>query len=192
VRHLVELHGGTVEAWSPGEGEGSTFAIRLPLLAAAPSQTSGERPLQTAAALPSREVLPSLAGLRILVVDDEPETVELLETVLDSCGAEVRTARSAAEAVAALDGWIPHVLISDIEMPGEDGYALVRRVRQLPRDRGGEVPAIALTAYARPEDRVRTLAAGFDLHLAKPVEPAVLAAAVARVAHSRAASASST
>jgi signal transduction histidine kinase/ActR/RegA family two-component response regulator len=177
VRQLVELHGGTVRAESAGEGQGATFTVELPisLLRSQPvveqahPATSGPVPFT-----PS----PVLHGARLLVVDDEPDTLETLRTVLALCGAEVQTAASAAAALAVLESFDPTVLISDIGMPGEDGYAFIRRVRALPAERGGAVPALALTAYARVEDRVRVLDAGFQMHAPKPIEPAELVALV--------------
>ena len=134
---------------------------------------------------------PVLAGLRVLVVDDEPDARRLLSAVLERCKAEVHAAASAAEAMALIDGAgmncaaeprFPDVLLSDIGMPGEDGYGLIRRIRQLPTDRGGSIPAVALTAFARAEDRQRVLSAGFQAYISKPVEPEALVAAVARLA----------
>jgi signal transduction histidine kinase len=173
VRHLVELHGGTVTAESAGEGRGATFAVRLPALPARPAAADGG-----AGRPPGR----GAGGLRVLVVDDEPNTREMLALVLSGCGAEVTTVASAREALEALPRVRPDVLISDLAMPGEDGYALIRRVRALPAEEGGRVPAVALTAYALAEDRARALSAGFQLHLPKPVDPAELAAVVENLA----------
>ena len=121
----------------------------------------------------------SLRDLRILVVDDDAEGLELAALILINAGAEVRTSRSAAAAMAVLEGWIPDVLVSDLAMPDEDGFSLLRRVRRLMTLRGRRLPALALTAYGRAEDRIRVLAAGFSLHLAKPVNPAELVLCVA-------------
>jgi len=182
VRHLVELHGGLVLAESAGEGKGSTFIVRLPLAAsldnAAPTQSSG-----TAVSVidtPGRTS--QLDGIRVLMVDDEFDARELVATMLERCGAEVRAVGSAQQALDEVDGWRPNVLIADIGMPGEDGYSLIRKLRALPRDRGGHTPAVALTAYARAEDRVRALSAGFQVHLSKPVDRGELANVVARLA----------
>jgi hypothetical protein len=130
-------------------------------------------------------VLADLAGVRVLVVDDEPDSNAAVQAVLAHCGAEVRVAGSAQQAREILGGWRPDVLVSDIGMPEEDGYAFVAALRARPTEDGGDLPALALTAYARTDDRVRMLAAGFQMHLAKPVDPSELAAAVARLAVSR-------
>ncbi|HEY8022745.1 MAG TPA: ATP-binding protein, partial [Thermoanaerobaculia bacterium] len=185
ARHLVELHGGTIAAESAGLGSGSTFTV---VLAAqpAPGAGGGERGAAPGAgALASWNAPGTLAGVRVLVVEDELDTRELLVRVLERCGAEVAAAPSVAAAMAAITGFdrpLPHIVVSDIGMPEEDGYVLLRRLRERPPEQGGAIPAIALTAYARSEDRHRALAAGFATHLAKPIEPAELVAAVARLA----------
>jgi PAS domain S-box-containing protein len=180
VRHLVELHGGTVEAESPGEGLGATFTVLLPVAPVYRSVGVEERVHPAAKdTLPSYECPDRLDGLRVLVVDDEPDTRELLKTGLGQCGAEVMTAGSAGEALEAIRRVVPDVLISDIGMPEEDGYELIRRVRELPAEGGGRVPAIALTAYARVEDRMQALRAGYEMHVPKPVELAELVAVAA-------------
>jgi PAS domain S-box-containing protein len=180
VRHLVELHGGAVRAESDGPGMGATFVVSLPLLAHSRQILSvGERPEQPVLVkAESREGSTMLEGLRVLIVDDEPDARELFTLMLTRCGAEVKTAASAKEALDYLETWKPSVLVADIGMEGEDGYALIRKVRALPREKGGQIPALALTAYARPEDRLRTLSAGYQIHLAKPVDRAQLAAAL--------------
>jgi CheY-like chemotaxis protein len=132
-----------------------------------------------AVTLPPIDCPPSLNGLRILIVDDELDALEYFSAVLRHCGGEVVAVTSAREALAALDQSVPDVLISDIGMPGEDGYALIQKVRARPAERGGRVPAVALTAYARSEDRMRALAAGFQMHLPKPCEPQELTMIVA-------------
>ncbi|HYE21482.1 MAG TPA: GAF domain-containing protein [Tepidisphaeraceae bacterium] len=186
VKQLVELHGGSVRAKSAGPGAGATFIVALPLTAvdAAPAADDepGERrhPAQGGAA--DLNTCVQIAGVRVLVVDDEPDARALLARVLEGCQARVRTAGSADEALALLAAERPDVLVSDIGMPGEDGYALIRKVRSLGPDRGGAVPAIALTAYARAEDRMRAVLAGFQMHVAKPVEPAELITMVASLA----------
>jgi PAS domain S-box-containing protein len=180
VRHLVELHGGTVRAESDGPGMGATFTVSLPLLAHSRQILSpDDKPVQPVlVAAESREGARMLEGLRVLIVDDEPDARELFTLMLTRCGAEVRTAASAKEALQYLETWKPTVMVADIGMEGEDGYALIRKVRALPREKGGQIPALALTAYARPEDRLRTISAGYQMHLAKPVDRAQLAAAL--------------
>ena len=166
VRHLVELHGGTVSAESPGLGHGATFQVRLPLR---PVRSHGENP--TVARTEERGRMPDLAGFHVLVVDDESDTRDLLREVLEHCGAEVRDASSSEQALELLQSWTPDVIVSDIGMPGEDGYTFIRRVREWERESGQRIPAVALTAYARSEDRVRALLAGYQVHVAKPIEP---------------------
>jgi PAS domain S-box-containing protein len=189
VRHLVELHGGNVTADSPGEGEGSTFTVRLPLAIMREGVNqldpqSAMRLHQAAEKGIPMELGLELAGVRVLAVDDEADARELLTVVLGQCGAEVRTAGSTPEAIDLLKEWRPDVLVSDIGMPGQDGYELIREVRALNTNQGGSIPAIALTAYARSEDRLKALRSGFQTHIAKPVEPAELAAVVASLVRS--------
>ncbi len=179
VRHLVDLHGGSVRAESAGEGKGATFTVKLPLLMA-DEQAVGDVQPKTVAGLESLRVDPSslLRAWRILVVDDEEDARELISTMLQSCGAIVKTAASTGEALELITKWKPRVLIADIGMQGEDGYALIRKLRALSESEGGTIPAVALTAYARIEDRQRALSSGFQLHLAKPVDRNQLAMAV--------------
>jgi CheY-like chemotaxis protein len=179
VRHLVELHGGGVRAESAGEGKGATFTVRLPLLLNQdrPSKPP-EEPVETFPILKPAEVSTPLHGLRVLIVDDEPDARELFGIMLRRCGAQVADAASAGEALEQLESWKPDVMVADIGMEGEDGYALIRKVRALPKERGGTVPALALTAYARTEDRLRALSAGYQEHLAKPVDRIELATAL--------------
>lgn len=171
VRHLVELHGGLVCAESPGEGLGATFRIRLPLMEAAQAKPE-DVPFEHSA---------DLSGLLILVVDDEADLRELVTFILEEFGAKVTVTASAQEALAALQQAIPDVLLSDIGMPGVDGYMLMRQIRALPPEQGGQVKAIALTAYAGEYNQQQALEAGFQLHLAKPVEPEKLVNAIARL-----------
>jgi CheY-like chemotaxis protein/anti-sigma regulatory factor (Ser/Thr protein kinase) len=181
VRHLVELHGGSVTAESEGEGKGATFRVKLPLVAAL-VPTKEERAHPTARQPMPAYHGPSLRGLRVLVVDDDPDALDLIATILRRAEAETRLCSSAPQALVALRSWKPHVLVSDIEMPGEDGYSLIRKVRELGGPDGGQIPAVALTAYGRPEDRVRSLSAGFSMHVAKPVDPVELGVIVANLA----------
>ena len=183
VRHLVELHGGNVSATSEGEGQGATFTVRLPISPIYRVDASGERVHPAARdLLPANDTSERLDGLRILIVDDEPDTRELLRQGLEYCGANVRLAGSAAEAVDAIVAEVPDILISDIGMPGIDGYDLIRQIRELPAEAGGKVAAVALTAYTRVEDRLQALRAGYDMHVPKPVELAELVAVAASVA----------
>ena len=188
VRHLLELHGGTIRAASDGDGQGSTFTLSLPLASASSATGNGEATDSTTTKTGAEERPKSLAhstvleNLRILIVDDEADTRELIQEVLARQGAEVRAGGSAAEALQMLTEWRPDLIVSDIGMPGQDGYELIRQVRELDAGDQGRIPAVALTAYAGVEDQQRALAAGFQQHLAKPVEPAALIATVARLA----------
>ena len=182
VRHLVELHGGTARAESDGENQGSTFTVRLPLMVAPEQHVDAPLPAAVIAEA-ARDRHLSLNGLRVLIVDDEIDARSLLTAMLERCGAEVRCASSASEGLESVEKWRPDVLVADIGMPVEDGYGLIRKVRALPRDRGGQTPALALTAYARTEDRVRAISEGYQLHLAKPVDRLELATVVASLAN---------
>ena len=187
VRHLVELHGGRVRAKSGGEGQGATFVVSLPAAAADAGPAPTDRPgAGRAAAAGVVDVVdgPSqLTGLRVLVVDDEPDSREMMRRVLAARGATVETSASAEQTLHRLDeDGPPDVLVSDIGMPAMDGYELIRRVRQRPAAAGGTVPAAAVTAYVRTEDRRLSLVAGFDMHLSKPIDTAELVAVVARLA----------
>ena len=182
VRHLVELHGGTARAESAGEDEGSTFTVRLPLMVAAEQHV--QPPVATGfIGDVARDRQMSLHGLRVLIVDDELDARALLTAMLERCGAEVRAAASASEGLESIEDWRPDVLVADIGMPIEDGYGLIRKVRGLPKERGGQTPALALTAYARTEDRVRAISEGYQLHLAKPVDRIELATVIASLAN---------
>ncbi|MEP1079174.1 PAS domain S-box protein [Leptolyngbya sp. PL-A3] len=185
ARHLVELHGGSVRVDSAGEGQGATFTVILPIAIFRPASPDVER---VHPALSDQVPLMSetrLDGLNVLVVDDEADARELLAALLEQSGAKVMTAASAAEALAVLTQNAPDqqpaLLVSDIGMPGEDGYMLIRQVRALPPKQGGSVPAIALTAYARTEDRIKALSSGFNSHVPKPVEPAEFITVVANL-----------
>jgi len=177
VHQLVDLHGGSVSVHSEGEGKGATFTIMLPIVSVVndKNENQGEEVI-------TFDGLPSLAGLKVLVVDDEPDTRELIREVLKECGSEVITSHSAAEALEALEQHKPDILISDLGMPDEDGYSLISKIRALPAERGGQIPAAALTAYARAEDRMRVLRSGFQFHLPKPVDSAELVTVVASLA----------
>ena len=177
VRHLVEAHGGSVQATSPGPGHGSTFTIALPVMT--DEQVSAEWRRHDVAT--ARRRLPALHGLRVLVVDDEPDARDLLAAVLAACHADVSVAPTAGDAAHAFERRRLDVLISDIMMPGIDGYELIRRLRAWEIEHGGHVPAIAVTGRGGAEDRDRALAAGFDAYLSKPVDPEELAHTVASV-----------
>jgi len=180
VRELVHLHGGSVEAASEGKGRGTTLTVRLPLVCEG-SDAEGIFPPRPALSGERFHPTPTLKGVQVLVVDDDPDARESIAVALEQSGACVHAVGSAAEAVESLERNPPDVLLSDIAMPGMDGYALLRQARA--RLRGARVVAAALTAYAGEEDRRRALAAGFQMHLAKPVEPAELVATVAKLAY---------
>ncbi|HLM75854.1 MAG TPA: ATP-binding protein, partial [Polyangiaceae bacterium] len=177
VRHLVELHGGTIQAESEGEGKGSMFTVRLPIRALLPAPQSAARGHSPSEPPPEPMEQDVLGGLRILVVDDEPDTRELVSTLLESAGAETEVAASVAEALDAVARMRPDLVVTDIGMPGEDGYVFLKRLRAA----GQRMPAVALTAYARAEDRKQALSAGFQMHVAKPIEPKKLVTTVARL-----------
>jgi PAS domain S-box-containing protein len=180
VKQLVELHGGSVEAQSEGIGKGSTFVVSLPVSASFPPEPVRVDPVTPVKHEESREEipLPSLLGTKVLVVDDDADARELLRSILAQSGASVRTAGSVDEALRQFEARRPHVLVSDIGMPGRDGYELIREIRTRDEENGGLVPALALTAFARSDDRRRAIGAGFHMHLAKPVEPAELVTVV--------------
>jgi PAS domain S-box-containing protein len=186
VKQLVELHGGRVRATSPGPGKGATFVVELPVAAVNPPRPAPESgpPTHAGGAPAPAGPCASLRGVRVLVVEDEPDARALLRRVLRDCDADVTTAASAAEALELLRESRPHVLVSDIGMPGEDGYELIRKLREMGNG-FAELPAVALTAYARSEDRERALRAGFQVHVPKPVEPAELVTTVANLAGNR-------
>ena len=184
VRELVQLHDGTVQVHSDGEGKGSVFTVRLPL-AGPKTPTVAEAGIRlddVVEKLATLDASAVLRGLKILVVDDEQDTRDFVRAVLERCGSDVRTAASAQEALDFIVANRPDFVISDVGMPGEDGFSLISKLRALPADRGGETPAVALTAYARPDDRLRLLRSGFQIHVPKPVEPAELVVAIASIA----------
>jgi hypothetical protein len=204
ARDLAELHGGSVEARSEGEGRGATFVVRIPYASRdavprlvptsqpVPARGSDFSPAETGPG-PKSELdpesrperldrLPSLEGVRVLVVDDEPDARSLVVEILTRRGAVVRSCPTAGEGRAVFEQWTPDVLVSDIGLPEESGYSLIRSIRALGPERGGNVPAIALTGYARLANRIEALSAGYDLHVAKPVEPSDLILMVASLA----------
>ncbi|MCU1281154.1 MAG: Sensor protein, partial [bacterium] len=193
VRHLVEAHGGTVTAASAGTGKGATFAVTMPLIT--PYQDALEGELRPVASEPApeddaklavarRAIEPTpLKDVRVLVVDDDLGTREAVSEMLGRAGANVRVAESANEGMSVVEEFRPEVLLCDIAMPGEDGYAFIRKIRARGPTRGGDVPALALTALAGEEDRLRALSAGFQMHVAKPVDIARLMQAVVDLSH---------
>ncbi|HEY0007483.1 MAG TPA: ATP-binding protein, partial [Tepidisphaeraceae bacterium] len=182
AKQLIELHGGSVRAKSAGPGQGAAFIVHLPLTvlhADSDAELARRHPSSGAVSLSMWETCANLAGLKVLVVDDEPDARDLVRRLLEDCKVAVTTVSSASEAMEHLLAQRPDVIVSDVGMPVEDGHALIRRIRRLPHDQGGQTPAVALTAYARSEDRMRAILAGFQMHLAKPVEPAELITIVA-------------
>jgi CheY-like chemotaxis protein len=181
VKNLAELHGGSVRAKSPGPNKGSTFTIVLPMVMVNIEVDPGrQHPRAITGELVEERV--DLHDVRVLAVDDEADARHLIKRILSACGAQVETADSGAAALRFLRKSKPHVLVMDIGMPNEDGYEAIQKVRQLRSEEGGKVPAIALTAFARSEDRRRAILNGFQMHIAKPVEPSELIAMVASLA----------
>jgi CheY-like chemotaxis protein len=173
VRHVIEAHGGAVSAYSEGEGQGAELIVELPL---------GEaESMPNLRAADSLQIRVSLANMRVLLVDDDNDTRDFLAAAMTAAGAELRAVGDAAMAFDLVLSWRPEVIVSDIAMPQQDGYTLIRRIRALPAEQGGRTPAVALTALARPKDRVRALAAGFQTHLPKPVDPSELVLVVANL-----------
>jgi len=200
VRHLVREHNGSVNAESHGRGQGATFTIDFPL---APSEVTTEGSVSSVDLFASKrkgrknpieyvEDPCALDGITVLLVEDETDTRDLLTTILQECGARVIAVGSAKDALASIQSELPNVLLSDIGMSGESGYDLIREIRALPSEKGGAVPAVALTAYAGPSDRRRALVAGFHVHLAKPVEPDELLAVIGSLGRTTAAISQST
>jgi len=185
VRHIVELHGGEIVATSRGPGQGAAFTVQLPLLGMGEVIGSPLQRHPRASDGLANVLLGRLDKIKVLLVDDEPNANEAVQALLDSCGAEVRVAGSAAQALQMLDVWRPDVLISDIAMPEEDGYVLIKKIRARSARESGDVPAAALTAYAKIDDRVSILAAGFQMYLSKPADPGELIAVVASLAARR-------
>lgn len=176
VRHIVELHGGTVKAESLGEEQGATFTVMLPMIKIHPDSQQIDR---------QPDNLPNLNGVKVLLVDDERDTRDLIAFILEQSGAVVTQAASATEALQALPQFQPNLLLSDIGMPEIDGYMLMRQIRAMSAEQGGTIPAIALTAYAGEADYQQAIAAGFGQHITKPVEPAKLVRAIANLIYSR-------
>jgi PAS domain S-box-containing protein len=184
VRHIIELHGGGVTCDSAGIGRGATFTLWLPIREEVTAPIAVAPEVRTAGVMrPSSDELVDLTGIKVLLVDDEPDARELLTEVLQQCGAIVVAAHSADEAVRLIPRERPAVLLSDIGLPGEDGYKLISRVRALPPEDGGNLPAAAITAYARSDDAIKALAAGYQRHAPKPIQPTTLAALVAGLAN---------
>ena len=182
VRHIVEMHGGTVTASSEGEGLGAAFTVKLPVMSVQPGAAVAPREHPKTEHRPPLTGLADLRGIRVLAVDDEPDALTLLRVALETAGAEVTTLGSPATAIAEIDRVRPHVLVIDLGMPDMDGFELISRIRESPNAAVRDVPAAALTAFARSEDRTKALQRGFEMHLAKPVDPGELAAAVAMLA----------
>jgi CheY-like chemotaxis protein len=180
TRHLVEAHGGRIEASSPGTGQGTTMRVELPAMIVHDPTLEASHPVHpTVDSFQHGPFsLPDLSGVRVLLVDDDADALQMAKDVLVAAAATAVTASSAAEALAALDGDEFDVAVLDIGMPGVDGYELLRRIRERPVDRQGGIPAAALTAYARAVDRTRSLTAGFQMHLSKPVDAMELAATI--------------
>ena len=189
VKHLAELHGGTVRAESDGADKGATFVVRLPVAPVRSTPSPGRAGAATSSPGLDLDCPPELSGLRVLVVDDEADSRDLIRAVLESCSANVTTATNAADALRLFQADAPDLLLSDIGMQGNDGYWLIRQVRQLAEDRGGRTPAVAITAYASTKDRTRALLEGFTNHVSKPTEPqellAVVAASVGRISQQK-------
>jgi signal transduction histidine kinase/DNA-binding response OmpR family regulator len=182
VRHLVDLHSGEIQVESAGVGKGSTFSVTLPLAAATTKVADSTTLSELEARYFGPDYTKMLDGMRILVVDDEADSRDLLSAILTRCGSEVKCSESASEALQAFKEWKPDVIVSDIGMPIEDGYSLIKRLRKLKSKRARLIPAVALTAYATSEDRARALSAGFQMHLAKPIEPKALVKSIAAAA----------
>lgn len=183
VRHLVDLHHGSVEVASEGKDLGATFTVVIPIANAniIVENGKGETVLYQSGDAPGLDPAGLLDGIKVLIVDDEPDSRELLMTILTRCGSDVRCSDSAAQAIQEFHEWKPDLLVSDIGMPNEDGYSLIRKVRQLKSKRAKKIPAVALTAYATDEDRLQALSAGFQMHVAKPIEPESFVSSIAAV-----------
>ena len=182
ARQLVEMHGGTIDASSGGINQGATFRVRIPLMIVHPVRDDLPRIHPRAGGSAPKSVTPDLRDVHVLAVDDEADALSLVSEVLQAAGARVSTARSATEALSSLDAAVPDVVVADLGMPLIDGFQFIDRVRRHRNARVREVPAAALTAYARSEDRMKALRAGFQIHLAKPIDPAELVTTIAALA----------
>jgi CheY-like chemotaxis protein len=182
ARQLAEMHGGTIDAFSAGIGQGSTFRLTVPLMALHPSKEDIPRVYPRSMPSPRAIPLGDLQHVHVLAVDDERDALGLVSEVLEAAGARVTTAQSAGEALAALDNGVPDVIVADLGMPQIDGFQFIHRVRRHANPRVREIPAAALTAYARSDDRMKALRAGFQIHLAKPIDPAELVTTLAALA----------
>jgi CheY-like chemotaxis protein len=187
VRHLIELHGGTVGVMSAGEGLGAAFLVTLPLATTevpADARAAGAARDSESSTMGEKQAsYPALDGLRVLVVDDDADTRTMVTMVFERCGSEVRASATAREALDIFELWHPEVMVCDIGMPDEDGYSFIRRVRLAEAHRTQQTPAVALTGYARSEDRARALASGYQMHIAKPIDPLQLANAITKLAN---------
>jgi CheY-like chemotaxis protein len=182
VKSLTELHGGSVRVKSGGEGQGTTFIVSLPISIVQTLDPKVNLQHPPAPRHPRSICVPDLAGVTVMVVDDEADAIALVQRIMEGCGATVHACTSGTQCLAALPALCPDVLITDIGMPEMDGFTLIERIRRLPREQGGATPAVALTAFASSEDRRQSMLAGFDVHVAKPVEPGELVAVVSRLA----------
>jgi CheY-like chemotaxis protein len=181
VKHLVQLHEGDIEVESQGQNRGATFTVSFPIASSLSPKVLEERAAEGDGNGIQPELSRTLEGLRILVVDDEADARDVMSAMLTSCGGEVKCCESTAEALQAFREWKPDLLVSDIGMPVEDGYMLIKKLRKLRLKAARQIPAIALTAYATKEDKARALEAGFQVHIPKPIEPATLIRSIATV-----------
>ncbi|HEX2672012.1 MAG TPA: response regulator, partial [Polyangiaceae bacterium] len=182
ARQLTEMHGGTIEVSSRGLGQGASFCVKLPLMSVQPTRDEGARVHPRSGSTPTKVEAGPLNGVHVLAVDDEPDALALIGVVLEAAGARVTSAPSAEEALTKLLPDVPDVIVTDLGMPRTDGFAFIEQLRQHENAKVREIPAAALTAYARSEDRVKALRAGFQIHLAKPIDPSELVTTIASLA----------